>query len=39
LRKAGLDIKQQHPIQVFDEDGTLLGDYYADLFVENCLGD
>ena len=37
LRKAGLDIKQQHPIQVFDEDGTLLGDYYADLFVENCL--
>jgi len=37
LRKAGLDSKQQHPIQVFDEDGTLLGDYYADLFVENCL--
>ena len=37
LRKAGLDIKQQHPIQVFDEDGTLLGDYYADLFVENRL--
>lgn len=37
LRKAGLDIKPQHPIQVFDQDGTLLGDYYADLFVENCL--
>ncbi len=37
LRKAGLDVKQQHPIQVFDEDGTMLGDYYADLFVENCL--
>ncbi|MDD5677706.1 MAG: GxxExxY protein [Kiritimatiellae bacterium] len=37
LRKARLDSKQQHPIQVFDEDGTLLGDYYADLFVENCL--
>jgi GxxExxY protein len=37
LRKVGLDVKQQHPIKVFDEDGTPLGDYYADLFVENCL--
>lgn len=33
LRKAGLDVKQQHPIQVFDEDGTLIGDYLADLVV------
>jgi GxxExxY protein len=33
LRKAGLDVKQQHPIQVFDEDGTLIGDYIADLLV------
>ena len=31
LRKLGLEVKQQHPIQVFDEDGTLLGDYLADL--------
>ena len=23
LRKAGLDVKQQHPINVYDEDGTL----------------
>jgi GxxExxY protein len=37
LRKLGLDVKQQHPIQVFDEDGTLLGDFFADLFVQNCL--
>ena len=37
LRKKGLDIKQQHPIKVHDEDGTLLGDFYADLFVENQL--
>ena len=34
LRKAGLDVKQQHPIQVFDQDGTLIGDYLADLLVE-----
>ncbi len=33
LRKAGLDFKQQHPIKVFDEDGTLIGDYLADLLV------
>jgi len=37
LRKAGLDVKQQHPIQVFDEDGTLIGEYYADLLVDGWL--
>jgi len=37
LGKKGLDIKQQHPIKVHDEDGTLLGDFYADIFVENQL--
>ena len=37
LRKLGLDVKQQHPLQVYDEDGTLIGDYYADLFVDNRL--
>lgn len=28
---------QQHPLAVYDEDGTLLGDYFADLFVEDTL--
>jgi GxxExxY protein len=37
LRKAGLDVKQQHPIRVYDEDGTLIGDYLADLLVEGEL--
>jgi len=37
LRKAGFRIEQQHPLKVLDEDGTILGDYYADLFVEDCL--
>jgi len=37
LLKLGLDVKQQHPIKVYDEDGTLPGDYYADLFIENML--
>lgn len=37
LRKAGLDVQQQHPIKVYDEDGTLIGDYLADLVVEGAL--
>src|SRR5439155_7737530 len=32
-----LDVKQQYPIKVFDEDGTLIGDYYADLLVDGWL--
>lgn len=35
LVKAGCQVAQQHPIKVFDEDGTLIGDYVADLFVNN----
>jgi GxxExxY protein len=37
LQKAGLDVQQQHPILVHDEDGTLIGDYLADLLVEGIL--
>ena len=37
LGKAGLNVRQQLPIQVFDEDGTTLGDFYADLVVEGKL--
>jgi GxxExxY protein len=37
LRKAGLHVEQQHPIKVYDEDGTLIGDYLADLLVEGKL--
>ena len=37
LGKMGLDVKQQFPITVFDEDGVALGDFIADLLVENIL--
>ncbi len=37
LRKAGLDVKQQHPMTVWDEDGTVVGDYFADIVVEGTL--
>jgi GxxExxY protein len=37
LRKQGLKALQQHPLTVYDEDGTVLGEYFTDLFVEDCL--
>lgn len=37
LRKQGFEIEQQHPIAVRDEDGTVLGDYIADLLVDRQL--
>lgn len=37
LSKLGIRVVQQHPLQVFDEDGTLIGSYTADLFVEDQL--
>ncbi|MBC8010999.1 MAG: GxxExxY protein [Burkholderiales bacterium] len=37
LRKQGLKVLQQHPLHVYDEDGTLLGEFFADLFVDDRL--
>jgi GxxExxY protein len=37
LRKKGLRVRQQHPLTVYDEDGTVLGEFFADLLVEDCL--
>jgi GxxExxY protein len=37
LRKLGLQVVQQHPLSVFDEDGTPLGEFAADVFVDNRL--
>jgi GxxExxY protein len=37
LRKRGVEVTQQHPLSVYDEDGTLLGEFFADLFIENRL--
>lgn len=35
LRKSSLNVEQQYPLKVYDEDGTVLGEYFADLFVES----
>ena len=37
LKKQGLDVKQQHQLMVYDEDGTIIGEYFADLLIENEL--
>ena len=37
LRKAGIKVEQQYPLKVYDEDGTVLGEYFADLFIGSKL--
>src|ERR1039457_243295 len=37
LVKLGLKVKQQYPLTVYDEDGTVIGEYFADLLVEDRL--
>jgi len=37
LRLVGIEVRQQHPLNVYDEDGTLLGEYFADLLIEGRL--
>lgn len=37
LRNKGLTVEQQMPIEVRDEDGSLLGDFVADLVVNGDL--
>jgi GxxExxY protein len=37
LGLAGIEVKQQQPITVYDEDGTVIGAYFADLLVEGWL--
>ena len=37
LRKAGLKVEQQHPLTVLDEDGTVIGEYFSDLLIEDML--
>lgn len=37
LEKAGVPVVRQSPIKVYDEDDYLLGDYYADVLVDDRL--
>jgi GxxExxY protein len=37
VRKMALPVAQQNPLRVFDDDGTLLGDFFSDIFVDGRL--
>ncbi len=37
LRKTGLSVQQQHSITIDDEDGTVIGEYFADIIVNGTL--
>ena len=37
LLKQNIKVEQQYPLKVFDEDGTILGDYFADLLIDDRL--
>lgn len=37
LRKQGLNVEQQKPLTVFDEDGRVIGEFFADIVVEGIL--
>ncbi|QHI70941.1 GxxExxY protein [Tichowtungia aerotolerans] len=37
LQNAGLTVKQQQPLTVHDEDGTIIGEYFADIIIEDIL--
>ena len=37
LRKAGLSIEQQQSVVIHDEDGTVIGDYFADIVINGAL--
>jgi len=37
LRKAGLIVRQQYPIVIHDEDGSEIGEYFADIIINDIL--
>lgn len=37
LEKQGIKSQQQFPLKVYDEDDYVLGEFFADLFIENRL--
>lgn len=37
LEKAGFKVERQRQLKVFDDDGYCVGDYFADMLVNDCL--
>ena len=37
LEKAGYNVERQKPLNVYDEDGFCVGEYFVDLYINDCL--
>ena len=37
LQKAGYKVERQKPLSVYDEDGFCVGEYFVDLYINDCL--
>ena len=37
LKKAGYNVERQKPLNVYDEDGFCVGEYFVDLYINDCL--
>ena len=37
LKKGGCKVERQKPLNVYDEDGFCVGEYFVDLYINNCL--
>ena len=37
LKKVGFKVERQKPLNVYDEDGFCVGEYFVDLYVNDCL--
>ena len=37
LKKVGFKVDRQKPLNVYDEDGFCVGEYFVDLYINDCL--
>ena len=37
LKKVGFKVERQKPLNVYDEDGFCVGEYFVDLYINDCL--
>ena len=37
LQKDGYNVERQKPLNVYDEDGFCVGEYFVDLYINDCL--
>lgn len=37
IKKVGFKVERQKPLNVYDEDGFCVGEYFVDLYINDCL--